>query len=59
MVPGHKCILAVHSDYFKAMFASGMEESHSQQIRLDGVNHMALSGLVNFMYTGQLKGKNI
>ncbi|KAK4835681.1 hypothetical protein QYF36_012984 [Acer negundo] len=49
----HKFILWSSSDYLRAMFQSGMQESHSQIIRLP-VSFEAMIKLVEWFYTDQL-----
>ncbi|KAL5736826.1 hypothetical protein ACOSQ2_031614 [Xanthoceras sorbifolium] len=49
----HKFILQCSSDYLRAMFQSGMQESHSRIIRLP-VSFEAMIKLVEWFYTDQL-----
>jgi len=51
----HKSILASVSDYFRAMFCSGMRESTSNIIPLQGVSSDGLNKIVNFIYTGDVQ----
>ena len=50
----HKKVLQHHSPYFKAMFKSGMKESHSEIISLGDVNSKYLQCLLDYFYTGNL-----
>ena len=50
----HKRVLRHHSLYFKAMFESGMKESHSEMISLRDVNSEHLQYLLDYFYTGTL-----
>ena len=52
----HKNILSVHSDFFKAMFSVEMIESQTQTATFKDINHEIMSALVDYMYTGILKG---
>ncbi|PIA29720.1 hypothetical protein AQUCO_05800077v1 [Aquilegia coerulea] len=49
----HKIILWLSCDYFKALFQSGMQESHSQTIEVP-VSWGALSKLVSWFYSDDL-----
>ncbi|KAK7101158.1 kelch-like protein 18 [Littorina saxatilis] len=51
----HKRVLCEHSLYFKAMFESGMQESHSNTVKLDNVHSDNFLCLVVYFYTGDLK----
>ncbi|XP_019637695.1 PREDICTED: kelch-like protein 13 [Branchiostoma belcheri] len=50
----HKLVVASCSDYFKAMFTSGMKEATMDHIDLSGVNGEGLRSLIDFMYTGKM-----
>ncbi|XP_066263685.1 kelch-like protein 13 [Branchiostoma lanceolatum] len=50
----HKLVVASCSDYFKAMFTSGMKEASMDHIDLSGVNGEGLRSLIDFMYTGKM-----
>lgn len=49
-IPAHKIVLASCSPYFYAMF-SGFEESHQGRVTLQGVDHVALELLIEYVYT--------
>lgn len=49
-IPAHKMVLAACSQYFYAMF-TGFEESRQDKITLQGVDHVALRLLVEYVYT--------
>ncbi|XP_075235822.1 kelch like ECH associated protein 1 isoform X3 [Lycorma delicatula] len=51
----HKVVLAAASPYFKAMFTSGLKESEMKKVVLQGVCPTAMSLLITFMYTGQIR----
>lgn len=52
-IPAHKMVLAACSPYFYAMFTS-FEESKQERITLQGVDHFALSLLVDYVYTSEV-----
>ncbi|KAK6973368.1 kelch-like protein 24, partial [Biomphalaria glabrata] len=37
--PCHRVILCAYSDYFQAMFSSGMQEAITQSVKLNDVSH--------------------
>ncbi|KAF9592985.1 hypothetical protein IFM89_019562 [Coptis chinensis] len=49
----HKIMLWLSSDYFKALFQSGMQESHSHNIKVP-VGWKALSKLIHWFYSDEL-----
>jgi len=51
----HRSLLASSSDYFRAMFASEMRESHENNISLFGVTSRGLKCVLDFVYTGKLE----
>ena len=55
--PCHKVILELNSDFFAAMFNSGMKESEVGEVRLDdGLDIDTVKLAINYMYTGKLDG---
>ena len=50
----HRVVLATVSPYLRKMFGSGMAESKSREIELQGVSELALPALVEFSYTGKI-----
>jgi len=50
----HKGLLASASDYFRAMFASEMRETHAKEIELHGVNAPGLEKVLDFIYSGEI-----
>jgi hypothetical protein len=51
----HKCLMIASSDYFAAMFNSGMQETRASQIELKGVSIQGLKEVIDFIYSGELK----
>ena len=50
----HRNVLAVTSDYFKAMFRCGLEESTSGSVQLTTEPDI-LTSIVDYMYTGEIE----
>nr|VZI35006.1 unnamed protein product [Spirometra erinaceieuropaei] len=53
--PAHRVVLAASSDYFDAMFSSGMAESAQLEVELKSVSPDVMEALLDFMYTGQVR----
>ncbi|XP_034117463.1 kelch-like ECH-associated protein 1B isoform X1 [Drosophila albomicans] len=51
----HKVILSAASPYFKAMFTGGLKESEMSRVQLQGVCPTAMTRILYFMYTGQIR----
>lgn len=51
----HKFVLVARSEYFRAMFESGMRESRSYEIQLHDVDSRTFHKLLFWMYTGRAK----
>ncbi|XP_063647366.1 kelch-like protein 23 isoform X2 [Pan troglodytes] len=51
----HRAVLAACSNYFKAMFTADMKEKFKNKIKLSGIHHDILEGLVNYAYTSQIE----
>ena len=52
----HRGLLALHSDYFQAMFTIGMVESGKAELNLDHVDADCMEMVLTFIYTGLLTG---
>ena len=50
----HRNVLAVASDYFKAMFRCGLEESTSATVQLT-IEPEILTSIVDYLYTGEIE----
>ncbi|XP_017017655.1 kelch-like ECH-associated protein 1B isoform X2 [Drosophila kikkawai] len=55
LFPAHKVVLSAASPYFKAMFTGGLKESEMSRVQLQGVCPTAMSRILYFMYTGQIR----
>lgn len=52
--PAHRSVLAAGSDYFDVMFNINMAESTQSRIHMSGISSVALSKVLDYMYTGTL-----
>lgn len=52
--PVHKLILAARSDYFAAMFRSGMKETNEGSAEIKDIEPDILEQALNYMYSGSL-----
>jgi len=51
-VHGHKMVLAIVSDCFRAMFTAGFRESSSSEIEITGCTYEAFLAVMEYVYTG-------
>ncbi|CAH8454944.1 unnamed protein product [Heterobilharzia americana] len=51
----HRVVLAASSDYFNAMFSSGMAESAQLEIELKSISPEIMDALLDYVYTGQVR----
>lgn len=51
--PCHRAILAAASHYFRAMFCSGLRESHEEQVEMKGLDSETMRILLDYTYTGR------
>ncbi|XP_052903109.1 kelch-like ECH-associated protein 1B [Anopheles moucheti] len=51
----HKVVLSAASPYFKAMFTGGLKECEMTRVKLQGVCPTAMTRILFFMYTGQIR----
>ena len=49
----HKVILSAFSDYFHAMFSSGMKESHNNVVCLKDISSSIFENVLSFAYSGE------
>ena len=52
----HKCILTARCPYFKALFASGMQEAQRSEVQLQDVTARALRVLLEWIYFDKFEG---
>ena len=52
--PAHKVVLSAATEYFNAMFLSGLYEQTSHEINLQGIDNETFDVLLHFMYTGNV-----
>lgn len=53
-VYGHKMILSIVSDWFRAMFTTGFRESDEMEIEIPDCSHAAFLAVMKYIYTGAL-----
>ena len=53
----HKVVLACNSDFFKALFTSGMRDGHSSVVAVCEVSAETLADVLTFMYERQFRAK--
>ncbi|XP_019750997.1 kelch-like protein 6 isoform X3 [Hippocampus comes] len=51
--PCHRAILAAASQYFRAMFCSGLRESHEAKVEMKGLGSETMQTLLQYTYTSQ------
>jgi kelch-like protein 1/4/5 len=56
-IAAHRLVLSACSEYFSAMFSSGLKESYQAEVELHDVDPDALQELVQYCYTGSLELK--
>mmetsp|Transcript_36717 Transcript_36717/g.59330 ORF Transcript_36717/g.59330 Transcript_36717/m.59330 type:complete len:445 (+) Transcript_36717:121-1455(+) len=54
VIYAHKAILVCRSDYFRALFSSGMKESMQEVIEVNGFDYDTFLGMLQFLYTGSV-----
>ncbi|KAK0138148.1 Kelch-like protein 22 [Merluccius polli] len=54
-IPAHRVLLAAACDYFRGMFAGGLREAQQAEIPVRGVTHVAMSKLLDFIYTSEVE----
>jgi BTB/POZ domain/Kelch motif len=53
-VYGHKMVLSIVSDCFRAMFTTGFKEADAMEINIPDCTHAAFLGVMEYIYTGTL-----
>jgi hypothetical protein len=54
LVHAHKCILSTKSEFFKAMFSTGMLESHERTVKFNDARLSVFTELLKYMYSFQI-----
>ncbi|XP_071783147.1 kelch-like protein 6 [Centroberyx gerrardi] len=49
----HRAVLAAASHYFRAMFCSGLKESHEERVEIKGLDSGTMCSLLVYTYTSQ------
>lgn len=58
-VYGHKMVLSIVSDCFRAMFTNGFKESEATEICIPDCSHSVFLAVMEYIYTGKLPTLNI
>jgi len=53
-VYGHRLVLSIVSDCFRAMFTNGFRESDAMEIEIPDCTHTAFLAVMEYIYTGAL-----
>uniref|UniRef100_A0A2P2HW93 Kelch-like protein 5 n=1 Tax=Hirondellea gigas TaxID=1518452 RepID=A0A2P2HW93_9CRUS len=53
--PAHRLVLSAASDYFAAMFTSGLSEASQEHVNLPHVDAESMQTLLHYCYTGELE----
>lgn len=58
-IPTHRTVLSMHSDYFMAMFTSGLQEAQVSNPKINLTEYPVdiVKAVLKFMYTGSLTGE--
>ena len=48
----HRAVMSAVSPYFDAMYSSGMKESLTGTVRIEGFDADIISNIISFIYTG-------
>uniref|UniRef100_A0A3Q2TK83 Kelch like family member 6 n=1 Tax=Fundulus heteroclitus TaxID=8078 RepID=A0A3Q2TK83_FUNHE len=51
--PCHRAILAAASQYFRAMFCSGLRETHEERVEIKGLDSGTMRSLLEYTYTSR------
>ncbi|KAM7407336.1 hypothetical protein PAMA_003182 [Pampus argenteus] len=51
--PCHRAVLAAASQYFRAMFCSGLKESHEDRVEMKGLDSETMHCLLEYTYTSR------
>ncbi|XP_061925096.1 kelch-like protein 6 [Entelurus aequoreus] len=51
--PCHRAVLAAASQYFRAMFCSGLKESRDERVEIKGLDSSVMQSLLQYTYTSQ------
>ncbi|XP_061698501.1 kelch-like protein 6 [Syngnathoides biaculeatus] len=51
--PCHRAVLAAATQYFRAMFCSGLKESHEESVEMKGLDSETMQTLLEYTYTSQ------
>jgi len=51
----HRAFLAARCDHFRAMFESGMKESHESEVAIPHIRHVIFVALIEYIYTDMIE----
>lgn len=58
-VYGHKMVLSIVSDCFRAMFTTGFKESAAMEINIPDCSHQAFLAVMEYIYAGSLPTRGV
>ncbi|MEE6472861.1 hypothetical protein FKM82_009748 [Ascaphus truei] len=53
LMPGHRCVLAASSDFFRAMFEVNMKERDGGSVTISNLSPNAVKAFLDYAYTGK------
>uniref|UniRef100_A0A8D3BN96 BTB domain-containing protein n=1 Tax=Scophthalmus maximus TaxID=52904 RepID=A0A8D3BN96_SCOMX len=54
-IQAHRILLAASCDYFRGMFAGGLEETQQKEIPIPGVSYMVIEKILDYIYTSEIE----
>ncbi|XP_047192300.1 kelch-like protein 22 isoform X2 [Scophthalmus maximus] len=54
-IQAHRILLAASCDYFRGMFAGGLQETQQKEIPIPGVSYMAMEKILDYIYTSEIE----
>ncbi|XP_035496916.1 kelch-like protein 22 isoform X1 [Scophthalmus maximus] len=54
-IQAHRILLAASCDYFRGMFAGGLQETQQKEIPIRGISYMAMEKILDYIYTSEIE----